>query len=553
MQRPYPRVSGLRWLLLPVVVGITLRAAALGAQVLGGDELHAVRAAIGMPVSEILVTYRLSDHCIPLTAFYRLLMDAGMVLGELALRVPMLASGALLLIMAPAILAPRVGRKAAASFAWLLAISPMLFFYSRIVRSYMPLIVLGFAAVVALENWLSNRSWRYGASYVAVASLAIYFHLAAIPFVLSQLVFTIGCSLSGERKERPGLGSIAVLFGAVALAVAAFLVPAWSSLEPVLAAVQRRSAPGFETVVGVAKLQAGNAHPTLVIAFFAAALAGLVRSLANRSRLAVHTLALALGQVTGLWLLAPLYAEYPLMLNRYLILLLPWLLLWVAIGLAAPWWPGQRSFGSRVQRVAAYAFIALSFATGPLADARLWSSPFAHHNDFLAFYRPRGILPETDIPGFYRSLRDRDVAGPVLEYPFHTFWKFSRALRVYQEFHGREVLVSTPEIDIYDSRLGFRNIVRPETADLLASRARYLAVHLDSGAELARIREAPGLPSAEAPLLNAVSADLESAARELTARLERAWGAPFYSDDEIRVWDLDAVRSRDDESRRRSP
>ena len=57
-----------------------------------GDELHAVRAALSMPISEILVTYLPSDHCIPLSAFYRALLDLGVRLDELHLRLPVLAS-----------------------------------------------------------------------------------------------------------------------------------------------------------------------------------------------------------------------------------------------------------------------------------------------------------------------------------------------------------------------------------------------------------------------------------------------------------------------------
>ena len=43
-------------------------------QILGGDETHAIRAALSFPLSKILVTYQVTDNCIPLTAVYKLLM-----------------------------------------------------------------------------------------------------------------------------------------------------------------------------------------------------------------------------------------------------------------------------------------------------------------------------------------------------------------------------------------------------------------------------------------------------------------------------------------------
>src|SRR5215208_5469327 len=70
------------WLLPALALGALLRFWNLPAQVIGGDELHALRAALAMPVRQILVTYRLADNSIPLTAFDRLLMDAGVPLTE---------------------------------------------------------------------------------------------------------------------------------------------------------------------------------------------------------------------------------------------------------------------------------------------------------------------------------------------------------------------------------------------------------------------------------------------------------------------------------------
>jgi hypothetical protein len=225
------------------------------------------------------------------------------------------------------------------------------------------------------------------------------------------------------------------------------------------------------------------------------------------------------------------------MFNRYVIPVLPWLLLWAAVGLATPWWSGRQLLGSVAQRAAACGLVLLLFAAGPLSDPKLWASPFAHHNDFIAFYRPRGTMNERDIPTFYRDLREGRIAGPILEYPFHTFWKFSRALRIYQEFHGAEVLVSTPELTIYDPRLEFRNIVKPEAVNFSRSRARYSIVHLDTGAELARIREAPGLPTADEPLAVSASQDLREVAARMAESLRQAWGPPVYSDGVIQVWE----------------
>jgi hypothetical protein len=118
------------------LLGALLRLWNLGPQVMSDDELHAVRTALGNPVSRILVTYQRVDNTIPLTAFYRLLLDGGMKLNETVVRLPAVISGLLLLALAPLWVARRLGWGTALVFAGLLAISPGLVFYSRIARSY---------------------------------------------------------------------------------------------------------------------------------------------------------------------------------------------------------------------------------------------------------------------------------------------------------------------------------------------------------------------------------------------------------------------------------
>src|ERR1700686_5228412 len=74
-----------------LATGVVLRFWNLGDQMLGGDELHAVRAALSQPLPALLTTYQLADSCIPLTALDRWLLDRGVALDEWLLRLPVLA------------------------------------------------------------------------------------------------------------------------------------------------------------------------------------------------------------------------------------------------------------------------------------------------------------------------------------------------------------------------------------------------------------------------------------------------------------------------------
>jgi predicted membrane-bound mannosyltransferase len=136
---------------LPFVVGAALRLWNLRGQILGGDETHAIRAALNFTLPKILVTYQVTDNCIPLTALYKLFLLAGMPLTETLLRLPVLLCGLAALLALPAAFAGRLDRGTVLVYRWLLAISPALVLYSRIARSYMPMVLLSFGAVMAFE------------------------------------------------------------------------------------------------------------------------------------------------------------------------------------------------------------------------------------------------------------------------------------------------------------------------------------------------------------------------------------------------------------------
>ncbi|HEY7213414.1 MAG TPA: hypothetical protein VIC28_02240, partial [Thermoanaerobaculia bacterium] len=164
---PGPALSRrLLWVVLPFLAGVLLRLWNLPDQILGGDEVHAVRVALNHSLPKILVTYSKADNCIPLTALDKLWMIAGLPVTEMVLRLPVLLCGFAALLALPAAFSGKVSRGTEMVYRWLLAISPALVLYSRIVRSYMPMVLFSFGAVVAFEAWWRTRSRWAGAAYV---------------------------------------------------------------------------------------------------------------------------------------------------------------------------------------------------------------------------------------------------------------------------------------------------------------------------------------------------------------------------------------------------
>lgn len=537
------RWRALSWLLPPVLLGALLRLWNLSAQIVGGDELNAIRVALRLPLAKVLTTYQLQDPCLPLAGFYRFLLERGVGLSELWVRLPVLVFGLISLVAIPWIAERRMGRPAARVLAWLVALSPLLVLYSRIARPYMPIALLGFAATAAFEAWWRSGRPALAVAYVLLAGLCVYFHLGSAPFIVAPFAFALGSLVldrrsAGEegKNARPGFRGLLGVGLATAAAFLTFLIPSWDSLMHLIGDKHNPLEIRPATVAGILQLQSGSSSVLVALAFWAAALVGLAWLLRHDRGLALYTLTLAAGQVVGLLLLSPEMLVHPLVFGRYLIPLLPWVLLWAAVGLSVPW-----RVGPRIQRVAVAAGLAALFLSGPLSSRQFQKGSFAQHNDVLAFFCPLARIAPEAVPRFYRQVVAGQEGATVLEHPWFPWWAYTRAYYLYQEAHGQEVVLSNERSQSGPVRLAFRNMVRPRPADFLASRARYLVVHTDLVAEEARV-----VPHCW-PTVERIDPrhqhEIREAGRKMARRLTRSWGEPDYSEAGLLVWDLDRIRS----------
>jgi hypothetical protein len=519
-----------------VLAGLTLRLWNLRDQILAGDELHLVRAILRWPVRKILTTYGLADTSIPLTALYRSLLDAGVVFSEIDFRLPALLCGALALAVLPWAVAGRLDRPTALIYGWLLAISPGLVLYSRIARSYMPMVLCAGCAVLAFEAWWRTRAWKYAALYLGLGALAVWIHLGAAPFVAAPFLFAAG-DLAVQSKDRwKRLRDLVGVGAGLTLLFAAFLLPARKSLLRMVAAKQVEQDLPLSAAGTALRLDAGTASPGVLVLFWIAALCGLALLLRREPRFGAFTLTVAAGQVAGIVLLSPKGMSHPLIAHRYLLPTLPFLLLWVAYALGRLWSrrPAGRWEGT-AQRFAVVLFILLLLGTGPFLAPGFLSSSFAHHDHFLLFTSPRVRLPEEAVPAVYRRL----PPGPVLEHPWSARWERARSFYAYQSLHGRRVLVSAPYDVPRHPQIRFRNEVPPAPEAILDSPARTLIVHLGLSHEEQAARGPGHPPRSGVPRQRRI---YDRAGREIATELRRSWGPPDSADSRVQAWDLERVR-----------
>ncbi len=536
-----------RWLLLPLAVGIFLRCWGVPFQVVGGDEMHAVRAALWMPAAKALSTYRPSDHCMPISGSYRLLMDLGVEVSELHLRLPILASGFLALWLIPWWTARRIDRPPAVAVAWLLAFSPVLVHYGRLIRPYTPILLLGFGAVAAYESWLRTASRRSAALYVALGTLAAYFHLVSVPFVLSPFLYFAAAKLWRRGAVAPTWRAAFLLGLATVGAFLLFLIPAWSSLMQLIALKRLPSEVTWHTWSALLGLMSGTGFAPLVTLFWLLAVAGLVTLARKKPALAGYCAVLVAGQIVGILVLSPKTMHQGPIFNRYMIVTLPFVLIWAAVGMTLPWgWLAARPW-SLLPRLATAVFLGVLVVSGPVLDREFRRSPFVLHPESLLFYSSRRAPPDIELPETYRSL-DPQRAGRIVEYPWHTTWLYCRAIVHFQQLHGRRVIVAPGERLMWDERLsGWSNMVAPQRDRILATDAVYFFAHLESAAENAAFdqgRAPPGSPLERSREHR--QRELERFDQQVAARIgifEKHWGPADFESDGIKVWDLVRVRS----------
>lgn len=541
------------WLLVPLTVGAFLRLYGIGRQVVSGDELHAVRAATSIDFPAILYTYQLTDHCIPLSAFYRLAILLLGSLSETLLRAPVVFSGLLVLVLFPCWTDRRLGRRTAQILAWWLALSPMLIYYSRIVRSYMPIVLLSSVAVACFIAWIDDRRPRFAAGYVICGALAIYFHPVAGPIVVAPLGWLVIAHLARVRSVPP-IRSSFVLAAALLTALAAFLIPAVESLSSLVEMKHVTHELTARSWKGVAVLQAGTPHVAFVVAFWTAAVVGLFALVRKDRILGTLGIVMVAVQIAGLIVLSPMAMDQPNILNRYLLVCLPIVLIWVSTGLdAAVLGPLDRlgKSGRAIATLLAALIPGAFFFAGPVLDSKNTKGSFAHRASFTAFFKPPRARPELVLPEAYQWLSTQHE-GAVVEYPWSPFWRYMPIIIEYQRHHGREVVAGIGDRKLWKPELRFRNMVQPWPDRILESRGSWLIVHLQIADEAARFdfvgRRRDGRGARDHERRGRVLERMDKLSRRLVHELTAQWGKAQFRTDEHAVWDLDRVRETPPES-----
>ncbi|TAG49713.1 MAG: hypothetical protein EAZ30_02450 [Betaproteobacteria bacterium] len=324
------------WVILTLCfcLGAYLRLHNVGSQVLVGDEWHLVHRLTYYPLSESMRTFGYADFGIPLAVLFTPIMN-WVGLSETTLRVPMLLAGIASVVIIPVVFRPRFDDRVLAILSLLIAVSPFLISYARIARTY-ALTALG----VYVAFWCLQRAteavtrgeklrWRPAVSYAVLAALIVWTHPIVGPVMVTPFAFLLWRSIRGVG---PKLWQVIALGALTAILMAVLLLPPLLNDMKALSAKSAIDSIEWQTLVGAAHLWFGTDSGLIVVVALCMMALGLPIVWA-RSDIARWVLAGSALTVAALLLARPWWINMPLAFARYLLPLLPVLLLAVAVGL----------------------------------------------------------------------------------------------------------------------------------------------------------------------------------------------------------------------------
>jgi hypothetical protein len=527
--------------LFPAVVAVaTLLAAFLRAygvkhQVVIDDEWHAIHKLMSSSYAEILDSFGLADHSIPLTLLYKAMADT-VGLAEGRLRFPQIACG-IALVPLVSWLAWRALRDApaAALTGFLVAGAPFLVMWSRFARPYAITLLLSTLCAAAIWRWRSERWGRFAAVAVVTAALSAWFHPVSALFVVAACLFVF-CEdvlAAAELRPRPSWQSLK-LGSAVALAMAWPLAsPLYSDAES-LSAKAGGDRPDWAAMERFFAIVWGGVPAPIVAAACAFAAWGVVVVYRHDRRLAAYLLALGLFPGVVLWLAGALWMQQGQNFLRYQLPVEPIVLFFGSVGAVNVARAGFRR-GAETAAWVGVAIVTVAYLAATPAIAQVVSlGPWYGNPEYHWDYRHRwmrhklGDAATARPPAFYAKLAAMKAgSAPIIETPF--IWEgFLTPYAFYARFHEQPARfgmlydvcltgMRLGEPPMRDPRFRFRKFVALDDREaVLRSGSRYLLLH----------RRPP----------RQVGSEYDDS--RCLPRLRQLYGEPIESDERLAVFDL---------------
>jgi Dolichyl-phosphate-mannose-protein mannosyltransferase len=516
---------------LLVLVAFFYRGDQLIDQVLVDDEWHAAHQVMMSSPTQIATSFGLADYSIPLTLYYKAIANA-MGLSEMAMRAPLFIAGLALVAMGVMFAWKRLGPTTAICFGALLVSSPLLFTYARIARPYGLTVLLVPLAIWLYLRWWQARHRSAGIAYVFVAVLATWLHLIVAPMVFAPQLW----ALWQVRTEKNGFSRWLLLAVASALVLIAVVGPPFLFNPNALAEKAATDSPTFATVWGAAHQWFGVGSRVIMVVMGGFVIAGAARVWRACGAFA-HIYALGLLITCGaVFVMRPAWVHQPLTFARYLLPILPALLLCCAAGIARCAHYGASITERRMAAAALTAsLVAATIFTTPMHEILRVPQHYASHSWFHLDVRiPKNPIRDhmsvVPISPLWAALTPEKIGPVTIAAAPWSLFSFDAELQLWQQIAKQKLIPASGEALCTQWEGGhpqpgkglvLRNFAMlADDQDLRAKRVDVVVLRKP----IVHPRRMPGVPMP----------DLSTCATNLTMR----FGPPIMEDAVIQVFDL---------------
>lgn len=322
------------WVLI-VTIALALRVWQFPLQLLADDEWHALNRVIGSTPLETAVTFGNADHSIPLTLFY-FLLSVFTPLTENLMRLPMLLAGMASIIAIPRILHFVLTRQERLLLGGLLAVSPLLVYYSRTARPYAISTLLAVIAIIYFFHWFRTREKQHAVGYILCAACAAWLLPVTLSILLAPFLFfgMIGLGQVIRDGQWHDMKSL-FLLGLATLVPLIILLgpPMYFSLGDITGRAGVNTIT-LSTLVDTFRLLAGSEYTVIILTVAFLALYGAITLMRRNRLLCLYLLTCSVIAFVICIASGAAWIHHPLVVARYVLPALPILLLLITIGVS---------------------------------------------------------------------------------------------------------------------------------------------------------------------------------------------------------------------------
>ena len=539
------------WILF--AIGFILRSYQFGSQILWCDEWHAVFNIRDFHFWSNATSYRESDNCAPLTAFYQILTHTT-GLNEFGMRLPLFLAGLFIIIFCYWFVKKVFDKNTALIFTALIAISPLLIHYSRYARPYSIVSLLTFVAVAGFYAWIKTGNNVYARVYVATAVLAPYFHLYSLPAVVAPWCVSFCLSLYGNKEQMPAsslkvpsMGRLLKMGMLVVLGIGVWFIPMLRSLGHVTNLVQKDHIVA-NTLPNMLCLFSGTSNYFITSIMIILFIYGMVCLYRMIPFLCSTIMTILLLQCILILVTMPAVISVGIVLARYSISLLLFWLLAIAVALNSissrlSYLKTRKTMILSLPFISIIALIFILFLKGPIPAAYYSPNNFTNHHDFQYFYRNRPFQlsdPTLSTLRFYNSLKPQRSVHTIVEYPAFSpqcmyGWEFN-PYHTYQKIHGKKVIMGETHescAGLVAKGIRLNYLIDITDKNSWIKRAQYLVVHKNILNEIMTLRRDSHLSINNQRFF---TPDYYSKMAGTLLELKNIYGQPVYEDEYISVF-----------------